>query len=48
MALITFKGISQNSSISKPLTDEEFESIGREYYAEPTDDQTGFDPLAAK
>ena len=35
MALITFKGISQNSSISKSLTDEEFESIAREYYTKP-------------
>ena len=35
MSLITFKGISQNSSISKPLTDEEFESIAREYYTKP-------------
>lgn len=35
MASITFKGITQNSSISKPLTDEEFESIAREYYAKP-------------
>ena len=35
MALIEFKGIRQNSSISKPLTDEEFESIAREYYAKP-------------
>lgn len=35
MALITYKGISQNSSISKPITDEEFESIAREYYAKP-------------
>jgi len=35
MALITFKGISQNSSISKPLTDEEFASIEREYFQKP-------------
>lgn len=35
MALITFKGISQNSSISKPLTDEEFQSIEREYFRKP-------------
>ena len=35
MALITFKGISQNSSISKPLTDEEFLSIGQEYFKKP-------------
>ena len=35
MASITFKGITQNSSISKPLSDEEFESIAREYYAKP-------------
>ena len=33
--LIDFKGIRQNSSISKPLTNEEFESIAREYYAKP-------------
>lgn len=33
--LIDFKGIRQNSSISKPLTDEEFESIAREYYEKP-------------
>lgn len=35
MALITFKGISQNSSISKPLTDEEFLSIREEYFKKP-------------
>ena len=35
MALITFKGISQNSSISRPLTDEEFASIRREYFTKP-------------
>lgn len=35
MALITFKGISQNSSISKPLTDDEFLSIGQEYFQKP-------------
>lgn len=35
MALITYKGISQNSSISKPITDEEFASIEREYYQKP-------------
>ena len=32
MAKITFKGITQNSSISKSLTDEEFASIKEEYY----------------
>lgn len=35
MASITFKGITQNSSISKPLTDEEFNSIAEEYYRRP-------------
>ncbi len=35
MASITFKGITQNSSISKSLTDEEFDSIVKEYYAKP-------------
>lgn len=35
MASITFKGISQNSSISKPLTDDEFLSIGQEYFQKP-------------
>ena len=35
MAQITFKGITQNSSISKPLTDEEFASIEKEYFAKP-------------
>ena len=35
MATITFKGITQNSSISKPLTDEEFASIAEEYYRKP-------------
>ena len=35
MATITFKGITQNSSISKSLTDEEFASIAEEYYTKP-------------
>jgi hypothetical protein len=35
MAKITFKGITQNSSISKTLTDEEFASIKEEYYKKP-------------
>ena len=35
MSRITYKGITQNSSISKPLTDEEFESIRREFYQKP-------------
>ena len=35
MSLITYKGISQNSSISKSITDEEFASIEREYYQKP-------------
>lgn len=35
MSAITFKGITQNSSISKPLTDEEFASIERDYYTKP-------------
>ena len=33
--LIDFKGIQQNSSISKPLTDPEFYGIARDYYAKP-------------
>ena len=35
MSLITYKGISQNSSISTSITDEEFASIEREYYQKP-------------
>lgn len=35
MALIDFKGIKQNSSIEKKITDEEFASIAEEYYAKP-------------
>lgn len=35
MAKITFKGITQNSSISKSLTDKEFASIKKEYYKKP-------------
>ena len=35
MSKITYKGKTQNSSIAKPLTDEEFESIRREYYQKP-------------
>lgn len=35
MSKITFKGITQNSSISKHITDEEFASIEKEYYKKP-------------
>ena len=35
MALIDFKGIKQNSSIEKHLSDEEFLSISEEYYRKP-------------
>jgi hypothetical protein len=35
MSKITYKGITQNSSISKSLTDEEFASIKEEYYKKP-------------
>ena len=35
MATITFKGITQNSSISRPLTDQEFLSIQQDYYKKP-------------
>jgi len=38
MATITFKGITQNSSISKPLTNQEFASIERDYFAKPSKD----------
>lgn len=32
MSLITYKGISQNSSIERKLTDEEFKNIAIEFY----------------
>ena len=32
MAKITYKGITQNSSIEKKLTDEEFKQIAIDYY----------------
>ena len=35
MALIDYKGIQQNSSIEKPLTDEEFLSLSVDYYRKP-------------
>lgn len=35
MALITYKGIKQNSSIERTLTDEEFKQIAEEYYKKP-------------
>ena len=35
MALITFKDISQNSSISKHISDQEFASIEQDYYRKP-------------
>ena len=35
MAKITYKGITQNSSIEKKLTDEEFKQIAIDYYRKP-------------
>lgn len=35
MSLITYKGISQNSSIERKLTDEEFKNIAIEFYKKP-------------
>lgn len=35
MAAITLNGITQNSSLEKHITDEEFNSIASEYYARP-------------
>ena len=35
MAKITYKGITQNSSIEKKLTDEEFRQIAIDYYRKP-------------
>ena len=38
MATITFKGITQNSSISKHISDQEFASIEQDYYKKPDKD----------
>ena len=35
MAKITYKGITQNSSIEKKLSDEEFKQIAIDYYRKP-------------
>ena len=35
MAKITYKGIAQNSSIEKKLSDEEFKQIAIDYYRKP-------------
>ena len=35
MAKITYKGITQNSSIEKKLADEEFRQIAIDYYRKP-------------
>ena len=35
MAKITYKGITQNSSIEKKLSDEEFRQIAIDYYRKP-------------